>query len=158
MGITSWAMVQLDSKNCLLTFFFFEVSCFFMLNYETTVCSPSNTLTSSDISVLISKLPNDLNSALIISRCNYFLMIKFFSGTPALTTRGMKETDIDEVVNYIDKALKLAQEVTKISGPKLVDFNKALDENPDFKNKVAKLKGEIESYSKKFPLPGFDTY
>nr|XP_021190693.2 serine hydroxymethyltransferase isoform X1 [Helicoverpa armigera] len=79
-------------------------------------------------------------------------------GTPALTTRGMKEADIDRVVDYIDKALKLAQEITKVSGPKVADFNKTIEENTEFKTKINKLKEEIENYSRTFPLPGFETY
>lgn len=79
-------------------------------------------------------------------------------GTPALTTRGMKEADIDRVVDYIDKALKLAQEITKVSGPKVADFNKTIEESADFKAKIKNLKEEIENYSRSFPLPGFETY
>ncbi|KAJ8730002.1 hypothetical protein PYW07_017040 [Mythimna separata] len=79
-------------------------------------------------------------------------------GTPALTTRGLKETDIDRVVDYIDKALKLAQEITKVSGPKVADFNKTIEESADFKNKIKNLKEEIENYSRSFPLPGFENY
>ncbi|XP_026324926.1 serine hydroxymethyltransferase, cytosolic [Hyposmocoma kahamanoa] len=79
-------------------------------------------------------------------------------GTPALTTRGLKEADIDEVVNYIDKVVQLAQEISKVSGPKLPDFNKIIEENADFKNKIATLKNEIENYSRKFPIPGLETY
>ncbi|XP_073945472.1 serine hydroxymethyl transferase isoform X2 [Choristoneura fumiferana] len=79
-------------------------------------------------------------------------------GTPALTTRGFKEEDIDRVVDYIDKSLKLAQEITKISGPKLADFNKVLEENKEIQTKVNKLKEEIENFSRSFPLPGFETY
>lgn len=79
-------------------------------------------------------------------------------GTPALTTRGMKEADIDRVVDYIDKALKLAQEITKVSGPKVADFNKTIEESADFKAKIKSLKEEIENYSRSFPLPGFETY
>ncbi|XP_063707173.1 serine hydroxymethyltransferase isoform X2 [Culicoides brevitarsis] len=79
-------------------------------------------------------------------------------GTPALTTRGLVETDIDVVVDYIDKALKLSKEISAVSGPKLVDFKKACHENETFSAKIKKLKEEIESFSKKFPLPGFDEY
>ncbi|XP_045514880.1 serine hydroxymethyltransferase isoform X2 [Pieris brassicae] len=79
-------------------------------------------------------------------------------GTPALTTRGLKETDIDRVVDYVDKALKLAAEITKISGPKLVDFNKVIEENADIKAKVQNLKESIEQYSRTFPLPGYEDY
>ncbi|XP_063362193.1 serine hydroxymethyltransferase isoform X2 [Cydia amplana] len=79
-------------------------------------------------------------------------------GTPALTTRGFKEEHMDRVVDYIDKALKLGQEVTKISGPKLADFNKVIEENNDVKSKVHKLKEEIENFSRSFPLPGLERY
>ncbi|CAK1547292.1 unnamed protein product [Leptosia nina] len=79
-------------------------------------------------------------------------------GTPALTTRGLKEADIDRVVDFIDKALKLAAEITKISGPKLVDFNKVIEENAEFKEKVHSLRENIEKYSRGFPLPGYDDY
>ena len=87
---------------------------------------------------------------------NTFLLLS--SGTPALTTRGLKEADIDRVVDYIDKALKLAQEITKVSGPKVADFNKAIEESADFKAKIKSLKEEIENYSRTFSLPGFETY
>lgn len=79
-------------------------------------------------------------------------------GTPALTTRGLKETDIDRVVDYIDKSLKIANEITKVSGPKLADFNKIIEESAEFKAKINNLKEEIENYSRSFPLPGFDQY
>merc|ERR1719186_2576381 len=47
-------------------------------------------------------------------------------GTPALTTRGFKEAEMDRVVALIDSALKLAVEIQASSGPKLVDFRAAL--------------------------------
>ncbi|CAF4845765.1 unnamed protein product [Pieris macdunnoughi] len=79
-------------------------------------------------------------------------------GTPALTTRGLKEADIDRVVDFVDQALKLASEVTKISGPKLVDFNKVIEENAEVRAKVQNLKESIEQYSRTFPLPGYEDY
>ncbi|XP_045497773.1 serine hydroxymethyltransferase isoform X1 [Colias croceus] len=79
-------------------------------------------------------------------------------GTPALTTRGLKETDIDRVVDFIDQALKLGQEITKISGPKIVDFNKVIEENKEINAKVNSLKENIETYIRAFPLPGYENY
>ncbi|XP_075159056.1 serine hydroxymethyl transferase isoform X2 [Haematobia irritans] len=76
-------------------------------------------------------------------------------GTPALTTRGLVETDIDSVVNYIDAALKICSEAVKVSGPKLVDFQKTVHENADIQKKIVALRTEIEKFSEKFPLPGF---
>ncbi|XP_028138502.1 serine hydroxymethyltransferase isoform X1 [Diabrotica virgifera virgifera] len=79
-------------------------------------------------------------------------------GTPAMTTRNMKEKDIDQVVDFIDRALKIAKEATALSGPKLADFKKVIHENADISKKVATLKDEINRYSEKFPLPGYPEY
>lgn len=62
---------------------------------------------------------------------------------------------MDRVVDYIDKALKIAQDVTKVSGPKLQDFNRVVEEDKQFQTKIAKLKDEIQTFSRSFPLPGF---
>ncbi|XP_053607089.1 serine hydroxymethyltransferase isoform X2 [Plodia interpunctella] len=79
-------------------------------------------------------------------------------GTPALTTRGMKEADIDRVVDYIDRAVKIAQEIVKVSGPKIANFNKTIEESAEFKDKINKLHNEVAQFSQTFPLPGLDTY
>lgn len=62
------------------------------------------------------------------------------------------------MVNYIDKALTLAKEVSDLSGPKLVDFKKALEQNDSIKRKVEALRSEIQAYSEKFPMPGYPDY
>ncbi|CAH1180100.1 unnamed protein product [Phaedon cochleariae] len=75
-------------------------------------------------------------------------------GTPAITTRGLKEENIDDVVNFIDRALKLAKEISAASGPKLVDYKKEVH-GEKFSGQVATLRKEIEQYSENFPLPGY---
>lgn len=75
-------------------------------------------------------------------------------GTPALTTRGLVEEDIDRVVEYIDCALKICAEALKLSGPKLVDFQETVHKNADIAAKVKALREEVEEFSGKFPLPG----
>lgn len=79
-------------------------------------------------------------------------------GTPALTTRGLLEKDIDRVVDFIDRGLKLAKEISGKSGPKLIDFKKLIHEDPVFSKKVAELRGEVEKFSESFPLPGYEDY
>ena len=79
-------------------------------------------------------------------------------GTPALTTRGLVEEDIDHVVNFIHRGLSLVKEVSRISGPKLVDFKKVLTTDDAIKAKVATLKEEVETFSQQFSIPGLDTY
>lgn len=78
-------------------------------------------------------------------------------GTPALTTRGLKEADLDRVVDFIDRGLKLAKEISDKSGPKLVEFKKLVHEG-DFAPKVNALREEVEKFGETFPLPGYDDY
>ncbi|CAG9767418.1 unnamed protein product [Ceutorhynchus assimilis] len=78
-------------------------------------------------------------------------------GTPALTTRGFKESDIDQVVDYIDQAIKLGREIGVKSGPKLVDFKKAVHD-AEFKDKVESIRNQVEAFSEKFTMPGFECY
>ncbi|EGI70459.1 PREDICTED: serine hydroxymethyltransferase, cytosolic [Acromyrmex echinatior] len=79
-------------------------------------------------------------------------------GTPAVTTRGLVEKDIDKVVDFIDRGLKLSKEVTAISGPKLVDFKRVLSTDENIKTKIAALKEEVEIFSKQFSIPGHETH
>lgn len=74
-------------------------------------------------------------------------------GTPALTTRGLVESDIDVVVDLIDRGLKLSKEISTVSGAKLVDF-KAACHSDQFTGKIATLRNEVEAFGVKFPLPG----
>ncbi|KAK5641317.1 hypothetical protein RI129_009864 [Pyrocoelia pectoralis] len=82
----------------------------------------------------------------------------FRLGTPALTTRGLLETDFDKVVDYIDKAIKLGIEASKISGPKLVDYTKVLDTDESIVKKIEAIKNDVESFTKTFPMPGYPDY
>lgn len=76
-------------------------------------------------------------------------------GTPALTTRGLVESDIDRVVEFIHLGLQLSQKIAEVSGPKLVDFKTACH-NGKFTAEIAALREEVENFGAKFPLPGFD--
>jgi glycine hydroxymethyltransferase len=52
-------------------------------------------------------------------------------GTPALTTRGLKENDIKQVADFIDRGIHAK------------DDPAALD----------KIRGEVKSFAAKFPMP-----
>ncbi|XP_063230584.1 serine hydroxymethyltransferase isoform X1 [Bacillus rossius redtenbacheri] len=75
-------------------------------------------------------------------------------GTPALTTRGLKEQDIHKVVDFIDRGLQLAKEATALSGPKLVDFRRVLCEDARLSDQLRRLRDQVEAFSLGFPLPG----
>ena len=78
-------------------------------------------------------------------------------GTPALTTRGMKEKDMVKIASWIKKVLE------EIRG---LDLPKEQEKRKDFlkqakvilrKNKnLKKIKKEIASFAGKFPVPGID--
>ena len=74
----------------------------------------------------------------------------------ALTTRGLVESDILRVVEFIHSGLKLAIEASKISGPKLVDFKKILEENATIHEKAMQIKAQVENFAMEFPMPGYD--
>merc|ERR1712100_163509 len=50
-------------------------------------------------------------------------------GTPALTTRGMVEKDMEIVADFLVRSIKICLDVQEKSGKKLVDFIAALGES-----------------------------
>lgn len=78
-------------------------------------------------------------------------------GTPALTTRGLVESDIDQVVEFIHRGLELSKEIAAASGPKLADFKTAVH-TEQFAGKVKVIRDEVETFSMKFPMPGYEDY
>jgi len=72
-------------------------------------------------------------------------------GSPALTSRGLKETDFVQIGEYLDRGLKIALEVQKSSkSSKLTDFVKACEGREDIKQ----LAQEVKAFAGKFPMPG----
>jgi glycine hydroxymethyltransferase len=78
-------------------------------------------------------------------------------GTPALTTRGLRENDIVQVALFIDRAVQIALDIN-LSNPNqtVKDFkaNMKLDQHT---NKIDQLKEEIEVFASKFPMPGYES-
>ncbi|KPI83623.1 serine hydroxymethyltransferase (SHMT-S) (SHMT-S) [Leptomonas seymouri] len=74
-------------------------------------------------------------------------------GTPALTSRGMKETEMTKVAEFLDRAVTLAKEVQANAGSaKLVDFMEAMSKHQG----VAALRGDVELFAVQFTVPSFD--
>lgn len=79
-------------------------------------------------------------------------------GTPALTTRNLKEADIVKVVEFIDRGLKLAKEINQNApGKLLVDFKSTL-EKAEFQAKIKVIRDDVEKFARQFPLPGYADY
>jgi glycine hydroxymethyltransferase len=73
-------------------------------------------------------------------------------GAPALTSRGFKEAEFVKVVEFLDRALKIALDIqSKLpSKAMLKDFIAAIPSHAD----VPTLREEVEKFSKAFPMPG----
>ena len=78
-------------------------------------------------------------------------------GAHALTSRGFKEADFDKVVEYIDRAVQIAQEIQGRGG-KLKDFNAILESDAEINAKCDSLKAEVNNWASAFSMPGFDNH
>lgn len=76
------------------------------------------------ISVSRSTIPNDPNPPMNPSGVRF--------GTPAATTRGLKETDMKQIVSWLDQAIVSKNQETELE----------------------KIKKEVEKYVQNFPVPG----
>lgn len=79
-------------------------------------------------------------------------------GTPALTTRGFVEKDIEKVVDFIHQGVLLTKEVKAVAGPTLKEFKEKLASEPVFKERLAQLRNEVEQFAGQFPMPGFEDF
>jgi len=73
-------------------------------------------------------------------------------GTPAMTTRGFGEKDMETVAGFIDRGVKIAKEIqTKAGTKKMKDFTGALESQswPE----LDALRSDVESFASQFPLP-----
>lgn len=69
-------------------------------------------------------------------------------GTPALTTRGFKETDFEKVGECIDGVIQLCKQVQEKSGKKLVDFKRVL--HTEYQAELDSMRQVVNDYMSKF--------
>lgn len=78
-------------------------------------------------------------------------------GTPALTTRGMKEKDMVKIAAWIKRVL---EEIRGLDLPKeqekRKDFLKSVKVKLKANKNLKQIRKEIESFTGKFPVPGID--
>ena len=74
-------------------------------------------------------------------------------GAPAMTTRGLVEKDFEQVVEFLDRGIKIAQSIKKANpAHKLKDFKQTVVESPP--PELAALKKEVQEWAAGFPMPG----
>tara|TARA_R110002050_G_scaffold57367_1_gene128731 strand:+ start:789 stop:1010 length:222 start_codon:yes stop_codon:yes gene_type:complete len=67
-----------------------------------------------------------------------------------MTSRGLKEADFTEIAKFLDRCCKIALDVQKHHGKKIVDFKKGLDGN----KAIEQLRADVHAFTAKFPIPG----
>lgn len=73
-------------------------------------------------------------------------------GTPAMTTRGCDEKDMDTIAELLARGSQIATKIQEKTGTKLKDFLVELENSKD----VRQLGEDAQKFAKQFPIPGFD--
>lgn len=76
-----------------------------------------------------------------------------FTGTPAMTSRGLVEKDFEQIAEFLHRSVTITLKIQKEHGKLLKDFNKGLVNNKD----IEELKADVDKFSSSFDMPGFLT-
>lgn len=81
-------------------------------------------------------------------------------GTPALTSRGLLETEFQKVAHFIHKGIELTLQIQKDVGDKasLKEFKEKLAGDERHREAIRALREEVESFASLFPLPGLSDF
>lgn len=92
-------------------------------------------------------------------------------GTPALTSRGMKEDDIQQVTEFLHTGIQLTQQAKadheaavkaaassdgSPAKPTTKGFKQYVVQDATTSTRIAELREKVETFSKRFSMPGFD--
>jgi glycine hydroxymethyltransferase len=77
-------------------------------------------------------------------------------GTPALTSRGMREPEMKKVAEFLHRAVQIAIQLQEEAGSKLLkDFVKVATEgDSESRKSLAQLAEDVKAFATAFPLPG----
>ena len=73
-------------------------------------------------------------------------------GTPAITSRGMNEKDMNFVAEFLTRVSQLCIESQNKGGKNLKQFLQTVESDPN----VAKLAQEVEEFATQFYVPGVE--
>jgi len=79
-------------------------------------------------------------------------------GSPALTSRGLKEADFEQVVDFIHEGVQLTKKINPKAGKLLKEFKDFCKTDDEFKKESAELRSRIEAFAAKFSMPGFEEF
>jgi len=78
-------------------------------------------------------------------------------GAPAMTSRGLVETDFEQIVEFIDNAVQIAQ-YAKLHTKKLKEFKDFIETDEKAISMIASLRKQVEDFSEQFTMPGFENH
>lgn len=73
-------------------------------------------------------------------------------GAPAMTSRGLKEADFEQIAQFLHEVLEECKRVQETSGKLLKDFTVGLEKS----NVLLDIKKRVEEWAGGFPMPGHD--
>jgi len=78
-------------------------------------------------------------------------------GTPALSSRGLKEDDFAKVAHFFDRAVSIATKLSSTEqGKKLKGFREMCAVGPSVDPELVKLRKDVSQFACTFPTIGFD--
>lgn len=86
---------------------------------------------------------------LIISKNPLFY---WYSGTPAMTSRGCLEDDFETMADFLLRAAQITSIIQREHGKSCKDFLKGLQSNKD----IFDLRNRVETFGSQFEMPGFN--
>uniref|UniRef100_A0AAY4BV04 Serine hydroxymethyltransferase n=1 Tax=Denticeps clupeoides TaxID=299321 RepID=A0AAY4BV04_9TELE len=72
-------------------------------------------------------------------------------GSPALTSRGLAEEDFRQVAEFIHRGRLITDMNPKAT---LKEFKETLEQSEKYQMKIKEIRGEVEAFAGKFPMPG----
>ncbi|EIE82694.1 hypothetical protein G6F46_002157 [Rhizopus delemar] len=76
-------------------------------------------------------------------------------GTPAMTSRGLKEDDFVKIADFIDRAVEITvEEKKKVDGKKLSDFKTHVNDGSSIQS-IQHLRANVSQFASAFPTVGF---
>lgn len=110
-------------------------------------------LTGSKMQIVFEKMHITLNKNAVHGDVSAMAPGGVRIGAPAMTSRGLKEKDFEQIGQFLHEGLQLGLSVQARAGKKLVDFVKGL-EDAETAPKLDALRNSVEEWAGKFFMPG----
>jgi len=112
-------------------------------------------LTGSKMESLFENVHISVNKNTVFGDVNALAPRGLRIGTPAVTSRGLKEEDMRVVAEFIDRGIKIGLSIQEKSGTNLNEFKNQMKQQLLAQDSdLNQLGEEVKNFSKKFTIPG----